>query len=166
MTQKLDLALGRSEVLVIDLRSLFYALGQLRLALSAALGILPHLLCANLQLTNLCIPAKMDQPLAPVLVVDVMTYKLMMNQTSVLAPHPVLNYLEPDKAKASSQSVSEQNPSVFFVLRAEDLKVDVVKELLSVSPSMSLSSSTMPSSSHVYEVGVRCLRPLDILDSD
>jgi hypothetical protein len=38
MTQKIDLSVGRAEVLVLELPALFSALGQLRQALNAALG--------------------------------------------------------------------------------------------------------------------------------
>jgi hypothetical protein len=38
MTQKIDLNIGRAEVLVLELPALFSALGQLRQVLNAALG--------------------------------------------------------------------------------------------------------------------------------
>lgn len=86
----------------------------------------------------------MEPPVPSPCVVDTVTYKLCLRYVSILAPHPVFNYLA-----TASQSNSLQSPAVFFVCRAADLRSEVVKELI---------PTTTPS--HVYDIGVRFVRLL------
>jgi hypothetical protein len=113
----------------------------------------------------------MGPPVAVATVVDTVTYKLGLKQCSVLAPHPFLNPLAPDRSGngKGGTDASPTGPSVFYVCRMSDMQVDMLKELLPFSfpmtgSSSSLSSSTSSaSSSHVYEIGVRHTHHLTLL---
>jgi hypothetical protein len=115
----------------------------------------------------------MGPPVAVVTVVDTVTYKLGLKQCSVLARHPFLNPLAPDRSGngkgAGGTDASPTGSSVFYVCRMSDMQVDVLKELLPFSSPMTGSSSSLSSStssasaSHVYEIGVRHTSHLALL---